>query len=1096
MNTHMRRKISTAVLLLMFLSPMVAQAMPNAEAVTPGATITLDPTRGAPGTIVTITSTTAAFTAGATVTMRFNTLNQWAWDPYLPYSHQASISITLPAGVREFPTGTTFTFPTVWLTPPTGYPLPRTIYVVASDDGGTTSTSAAFYLTEINPTLDPFGDRVPREAFTITGSGWTPGTVTIYLSYVGGATIGSGTADSLGSLTGTVTLPDLKAGPYTVFGKDTAGFTDDTTVNVQSAVTFTVTSLRRIVGATFGLTGRGFTYPITIPANTITVDGAATTHAATTVSTDGTVSIPTITLAITPYTSGLQTVIISGFVGPYPTPYPTLLVSDPNLTGEFSVSNSPTSGVVGASLTVHIYNYPANLALDVKLGGISLGSITTDANGAATRTFTIPSTPGKATGYAYTLDAVSPATGVVANHPGTFTLYSSVVLYKVAEKPLPTDKPSLSKGDKFIVSVRGYWPYDYITFSLSPAEFTVLEPLTEYWTHATGKADITFTVQTLPAHTHTTLTVTATGAVAGAASITTQALQPPTITITAPASGLAGATASLTISNVIGSTYYQIRFAGTVVRSVVSPAPAVPVSFSTTFTVPSVAYGPHTVDIAYYGTITPLATATYVVSAPLTSPGASFSATTAYPGQGLQIRLWGFGAGELVQFRLGGLPLYSIVVDANGAAAHTYDWTGRYMPSGVYATSFTGLTSGISRAGPIFTVVPSPLWLSPTSGPVHTTVTGTIHGLEPNTAHLIAWDGTPLHHYVALSDTAGSVTIPFIVPTATPGDHTVAIVKATAPTVAIKTSVFTVTAPFIVVGSSAKFIPLQQVRIKYKPAVTWTPPVFASIALDGYPIETGWSVARYDGAWVYASFIMPNGEPGILLLTVWMWDNVTHSFVGSLAIERVSGAGALLIGVETAADIAYIKTKVDTITIKLSDLDAKIVAIKDDVAVIDTKLGTMTATLSAINATLTQLIVGTKGDILAKIDTAVGTITAKFSDLDAKITKVSGDLVTISTKIGDVTTTLGDIKAKVVAIDGSVATINTDVGVIKGTVSKIDGTTATIKTDAGDMKVKLDELSRVTVGVPLFIYVITALSLIAAIFAIIAVVMIHRRMPA
>jgi len=1062
------------MLLWLFLSPLVAQAIPEAEAVTPGATITLNPGRGAPGTIVTITSSTAAFTAGATVTLRFNTLNQWAWDPYLSYSYQASISITLPTGVREFPTGTTFTFPTVWLTPPTEYSLPRTIYVVASDDGGTTSTSAAaFYLTEINPTLDPFGNQAPGEAFTITGSGWTPGTVTIYLSYVGGTMIGSGTADALGSLTGTVTFPDLRAGTYTVFGKDTAGLTDDTTVNVQSAVTFTVTSLRRIVGSTFGLTGRGFTYPTTIPANTITVGGTTTTHVAATVGADGTVSIPTIALATLPV-SGLQTVSITGFVGTVP----TILVSKPNLIGEFSVLNSPISDVVGAKITVHIYNYPANLALDVKLGGVSLGSVTTDTNGAATRKFTIPSTPGKAspTGYAYKLDAVSLATGVVANTPGTFTLYSSVALYKVAEKPLPTDKPSLTRGDKFTVSVRGYWPYDYITFSLSPIEFTVLEPLTEYWTDATGNADITFTVQTLPVYTHTTLTVTATGTVSGAVSVTTQALQPPTITITAPASGLAGATASLTIGNVIGSTYYQIRFIGTVVRSVVSPVPTVPVSFSATFIVPSVAYGPYTVDIVYYGTVTPLATATYIVSAPLTSPRLSFNATTAYPGQGLQIRLGGFGAGETVQLRLGGLPLYSIVVDANGAAAHDYAWTGRYMPSGVYATSVTGLTSEISRTGPLLTVVPSPLWLSPTSGPVDTIVRGTIHGLEPNTAYLIAWEGTPLRDYVALSDTAGSVTdFQFTVPTATPGNHTVAIVKATAPTVAVKTSNFPVTAPpFTVVGSSAKFIPLQQVKIKYKPAVTWTQPVYASIALDGYPIETGRFVARYDGAWVYVSFIMPNGELGILLLTVRMWDNATNSFVGSLAIERISGAGAILIGVEMAADIAYIKTKVDTITVKLSDLDAKIVAIKDGVAVIDTKLGTISATLNGINA---------------------------------KIIAIEGDMAIIKTDAGTIKVDVGAIRATVVAINGTVATVKTDVGTIKGKVVTIEGDIATVKTDVGTIKVdvgtiKVDvkDVKTVATGAksaidtmttPLYAAVI--LALIAAIAAIASVIQISRK---
>jgi len=221
---------------------------------------------------------------------------------------------------------------------------------------------------------------------------------------------------------------------------------------------------------------------------------------------------------------------------------------------------------------------------------------------------------------------------------------------------------------------------------------------------------------------------------------------------------------------------------------------------------------------------------------------------------------------------------------------------------------------------------------------------------------------------------------------------------------------------------------------------------------------------------------------------------------GTATIKRVSGAGSLLIGVDLASDIAYIKGTVSNIAVSLSELDAKVVAIKGTLATIDTRLGTMTAKLDAINATLVSISdgVATINSTLGEVKTSLEAI--DLSALDAKLTSINGTLVTISTAIGDVQTTLDGINAKVVSIQGDVATIKTDVGTISGKVTSIDGNVATISTAVGDVKAdisdikdSLEDVPPAISGVTTAVWIAVILSLVAAIAAIAAVVTITRK---
>ena len=213
-------------------------------------------------------------------------------------------------------------------------------------------------------------------------------------------------------------------------------------------------------------------------------------------------------------------------------------------------------------------------------------------------------------------------------------------------------------------------------------------------------------------------------------------------------------------------------------------------------------------------------------------------------------------------------------------------------------------------------------------------------------------------------------------------------------------------------------------------------------------------------------------------------------------------------------EIGYVKVKVDDIKSFLGAMNVTITAIKDGVATIKTDTATIKVKLDAVNATISSLIISSKGEILAKIDTKVGEVLAELDTLDATLVSVQGDVATIKTDIGlikadveaikmvveentavldaiqdDVAiikTDTATIKAKldalnliVVDIQGNVALISTEIGYIRGdvediqffledmnaTITEIRDDVATIKADIATIKVKLDAVNATVIEI-------------------------------
>ncbi|MEM3699758.1 MAG: PKD domain-containing protein [Candidatus Bathyarchaeia archaeon] len=143
--------------------------------------------------------------------------------------------------------------------------------------------------------------------------------------------------------------------------------------------------------------------------------------------------------------------------------------------------------------------------------------------------------------------------------------------------------------------------------------------------------------------------------------------------------------------------------------------------------------------------------------------------------------------------------------------------------------------------------------------------------------------------------------------------------------------------------------------------------------------------------------------------------NITLFATGVYSITYEVGAAA---GVYTlVVEVEYSSLKASglksfLVSATLNNWDAIITDIKDEIAtVVVPTLGEIKLNLTSINATLSNLIVNSKGEILAELDTALGSITAKLNTINTAITAIDGNVVDIKTSVGDIQATLGGLQS-------------------------------------------------------------------------------------
>lgn len=159
--------------------------------------------------------------------------------------------------------------------------------------------------------------------------------------------------------------------------------------------------------------------------------------------------------------------------------------------------------------------------------------------------------------------------------------------------------------------------------------------------------------------------------------------------------------------------------------------------------------------------------------------------------------------------------------------------------------------------------------------------------------------------------------------------------------------------------------------------------------------------------------------------------------------------------------LAKIDTAVGQIELRLNELNAKIVDVKDDTVLIKTDLGTVKADL----ATVKGIVSGLGGDIstirnsVASIQSDMGTIKAELKALNGKLTSVQNGTATIETSIGELTANLTATNASIKNLNGTMATLQTNLGEVKVSINElgariatVEGLNATIATCLGNLE--------------------------------------------
>jgi len=126
-------------------------------------------------------------------------------------------------------------------------------------------------------------------------------------------------------------------------------------------------------------------------------------------------------------------------------------------------------------------------------------------------------------------------------------------------------------------------------------------------------------------------------------------------------------------------------------------------------------------------------------------------------------------------------------------------------------------------------------------------------------------------------------------------------------------------------------------------------------------------------------------------------------------------------------EIGNIKTSIETISDFLERMNATIIdLIRNTTAIIRAGNINISLRLDLLNASISDLILSSKSEILGKLDTVLGIILTKLNIIDAKIMEVHNDTVLIETILGNVRIQLDDIKTLIEEVNATILELNYD----------------------------------------------------------------------
>jgi hypothetical protein len=404
--------------------------------------------------------------------------------------------------------------------------------------------------------------------------------------------------------------------------------------------------------------------------------------------------------------------------------------------------------------------------------------------------------------------------------------------------------------------------------------------------------------------------------------------------------------------------------------------------------------GIYTLSVRYYGVTADLARVDLIISTPGGAAAAVLTTPTIVGGTGtITVKAYNLPGSTPVDLYISGLGIVASGMTLGSGAIELTSGTVT-LPVGSYNVRLV-CDGVIIVPSPSMVTVGVTFSLASSSGPIRSGDTATAYGLEPSTSYDLLFGTTDLGTYTTSASVGSLIAVPFTVPDVITGTYTVELVPTGAPTTVVASATYTVVLPTGLTMTGTSFIPLQQVNIAV-PVDDFLLPVDAPevppcassyLTLDGYTIGNGFCALTTDstGNYVTTSFMMPNGAPGTLILGVYITDfgGDTYGPV-YVVIQRISGAGSIVVGTSLSSDIAYIKSGINNITVSLSALDASVASINGTAVTLSTRVGTMSTTLNAINAN----VVSIQGSV-ATLTSNVGTIVTDVANLPTGLTAIS-----------------------------------------------------------------------------------------------------------
>ena len=1119
MNKLKKGKIITAVMAaVMVLSVLAVLSVASQPAYAASGSITMDPTVFSSGTAVVALVNGGTFGSGATVTFYISSTNT--------FTSKTSIgTYGLTAGT------TTLSNAVVKLAIPSE--TPGQYYVAASDDGGSTFTAAVTVtVSSLTPKITVTSTVPSGSTATVTGSGFDVGsTINVFLNYPSGPLLIGNINAYSGSFSGTFTAPTSLTqtnNPFYVIAQEASsasanyGITSDGTFTLAASITVSPTDIPPSASSTITINGYGFYASSTISANSISLSPAsgsitAESNGAVTVSSTGSFSV-SVTFDSVGASSGPVGVSITTSPGSSPSSFPSsFYISQPNPASmKFSFSVTSTTGSTvnsGDAVTATVYNFPASQSVRVTLGGVTVGTMTTDSNGYASLSSTIPAMPAGSyipTAYVPSLGLYSQASTVavsaffdVRDTSGTLltttlseyvpsTGILTVQAYGLTPSTLydPADSLAASSGiftagletsvSVGTVGVSGIYPAYNGTIIFSYRA--------EYPSGTATSTSSSITITNVNGYDGNDFGYKAVGS-AVVSSPSSFGILPP------------GSPGTLTVTGLIpygsavypGLSYYYNAYLGPDELTLTYSSTSSDVfygtsgTFSGSFIVPSLT-GINNVSITPNGQ--PLSSAVgaqYTIeSVAGTSPSSGSIAVIPITG-GYEVAGFDYYIAPTVYYMTyAGRSSGTTVTLTSGAFAISI--APGPQPSGTYSVFTEVSSSGVNYfVYSSYTSVPTLKVASPSKsgtgqyeGPVGTPISISLTGLNPYAYYNVTF-GPVLEGYPVESDGSGSISsISFNAPALPKGIYQIGVTEVgqSSPVVTVP---FNLTEnPDISLSTGSQYaFPGEIVQFSVSGlgsptlplgSATGKPAYFMMVDLNSTPYQ--YVPAEYSSSGTMTgSFIMPNNASGTYYEITFTgyestisaftssstsgYVNVTAAFPNSQSdfIELVSGNGALVTGI-SQSQIASIDASINaTLSVPISQLEASVSSIDGNVAHLTTAFGNMTASLNAIDATVSSIESG-----IAIVNTTLGTVKTSLSSINATIVSMNGSLVKVSTTAGKLTTTLSSINLEVTNISAGIATIQTDLGTFTGSVKSVSDGIATIETSLGTIKVNVGNL--------------------------------------